>query len=185
MRWLRFVLAGLYFALAVEIFYKFFAGLNPSAFGIAVIFYLIWLQPLYWLHVVLDSRARRAHWIFFLASGALGLLVLEWGLVGNTPRGNPNASQLGMFLFHAVYPFMSRLFSDRSVHARRLQRAVLKYFAIFVAICSAGILIPNGFLRFAWFIYFPLLGYAGLAWFGWRYVRGIPERTDATTAASV
>jgi len=110
--WIRFTLVGLCFALVVEIFYKFFAGLNPKAFGISIVFYVIYLQPLYLLHTWLSrnpesriARARINNLAFFSIAGLVGLVVLEWRLVGNTPKGNPYASQLGMFIFHAVYPF--------------------------------------------------------------------------------
>jgi len=174
--WIRFTLVGLCFALVVEVFYKFFAGLNPKAFLISIVFYAIYLQPLYLLHQWLNrnpegqiTRARINNLAFFIIAGLVGLVVLEWGLVGNTPKGNPNASQLGMFLFHAVYPFMARIFVDRTPEARELQKFLLKYYGIFIVVCAAGIAISNEFLRFAWFIYAPLVGSAGLCYFIWRY----------------
>ena len=170
-------MVGLGFALVVEVFYKFFAALNPKYFLISIVFYVIYLQPIYLLHKRLkrssrgqEEKARREDLAFFIISGLVGLIVLEWGLVGNTPKGNPNASQLGMFVFHAVYPFMARVFVDRSAEARVLQKGLLKYYGIFIVVCAAGVVIPNDFLRFAWFIYTPLLGSAGLCYFIWRYI---------------
>ena len=183
--WLRFTLVGLGFALVVEVFYKFFAGLNPKAFLISIVFYVIYLQPLYLLHKRLNrssedqEKARRENLAFFTIAGLVGLLVLEWGLVGNTPKGNPNASQLGMFIFHAVYPFMARVFVDRTTEARALQKSLLKYYGIFIVVCAAGIVIPNDFLRFAWFIYTPLLGSTGLCYFIWRYIYRLKPTTPA------
>lgn len=173
MAWLRFVFAGLCFALVVEIFYKFFAGLNPKAFLISIVFYVLYLQPLYLLHNLLNrffGNSKLSHIGYFFLTGLIGLIALEWGLVGNTPKGNPNASQVGMFIFHATYPAMARLFSDRSDVSRCIQKSIKKYYFGFIVLCIAGVLIPNEFFRFVWFIYFPLFGSIGLCYFYWRYV---------------
>ena len=181
MAWLRFVVTGLCFALVVEIFHKFFAGLNPKAFFISIVFYIVYLQPLYLLHKLLNrfvGNSKPAHYSYFCSAGLIGLVVLEWGLVGNTPKGNPNASQIGMFVFHAAYPSMARLFSDRSDSARAIQKSVLKYYLGFVVICLSGVLIPNDFFRFAWFIYFPVFGSLGLCYFYWRYIGAASKQIE-------
>ena len=109
--------------------------------------------------------------VYFLLAGFSGLFLLEWGLVGNTPSGNPNASQIGMFIFHSCYPFMAKLYAHNDDLARGIREKAKRYFFFAILITLPGLLIGNDFLRFAWFIYAPLVAYAGLWYFIFRYIR--------------
>lgn len=162
---LKFCSVALFFALTCEVFYKVFARFHPGMILVAAVFYLIYLQLIWALHRRISST-----WAFGLVSGLIGLFLLEWGLVGNSPSGNPNASQLGMLIFHTSYPLAARLFLDSEAGA--MQAKVKRYWLRFCLFTLLGVLIPHPFLRFAWFIYVPVLGYLGFLIVGWPYFRG-------------
>jgi len=78
---------------------------------------------------------------------------------------------------------MASLFVDRTTEARALQKNLLKYYGIFVAVGAASVAIPNEFLRFAWFIYAPLVGSTGLCYFVWRYTFRMKRATSSPAAS--
>lgn len=167
MKRMKFTFAGLGFALTCELFYRLFARFQPQLILVAAVFYLVYLQAIF-------ALSRRTNTVtFVISSGLIGLFALEWGLVGNTPWGNPNASQLGMFIVHAAYPMAARLFADNG--QVEMQDRVLRYWAKFCLVVLCGVLIPHPFLRFAWFIYAPIVGYAGLLLVSRPFILGVSK----------
>lgn len=162
---LKFTTVALGTALTCEIFYKVFARFNPAMIVVAAVFYLLYVQGIFVLHKRIKSTP-----VYGLVSGLIGLFLLEWWLVGNSPSGNPNASQIGMLIFHTAYPLTARLFVDPS--ALDMQGKVKSYWWKFCLFTLLGVLIPHDFLRFAWFIYVPVLGYLGMLIVGSPYFLG-------------
>ena len=97
----------------------------------------------------------------WLILGAAPGMALEWFVIGNSPWGNPQASQLGMFVFHASWPIWGRVF-DPAVFNPRQRRAALIWTAVWTAALPAGFLIGAADGRFAFFLLVPLGFYAGL-----------------------
>ena len=174
MGWVRFTLTGLIYALVIELEYKLFVRFNPQTLFATAIFYLLFLQYLYLLHrlsLKWINKAFQQSIIYFLLSGFSGLFILEWSLVGNTSSGNPNASQTGMFIFHACYPFMAKLYAHKDELAQNTRRRANRYFFFAILATLPGLLIGHDYWRFAWFIYAPLVAYTGLWYFFFRYIK--------------
>lgn len=114
----------------------------------------------------LFGRARElAH---LLVYGALGLVVVEWALIGLTPWSNPEANplamlgfQLGMFAFWATVATAPRVFLDPrgTSTRRRILRFYVPYFALTYVV---GLSVPRR-VRFVTLILLILLGYLTVA----------------------
>lgn len=180
--WAVFTAAGLAYALMVEFEHKAFAMALTAQqagpiLGAAVAFYVAALQLFYFLHRRVDrwiARPALASLFYLAVTGGFGLFVLEWVIVGNTPAGNPNASQVLMLAFHGAYPFMARITADGRPFALVIRRRAAWYFLAATALTLLGLLLPAGFPRFAWFIWAPMAVYVGLYIFIWQYVRRAP-----------
>ena len=182
--WLVFILTGLVYALLVEFEHKILAFPHLAELKdkelpqtgkllfIATVFYFFALNFFYFLHKRVNRwfiSPRRANIAYLLITGAFGLIGLEWMLVGNTPAGNPNASQILMFIFHAAYPFMARIAADGRDFSRRISRRARLYTSAAVLLSLGGLALPSGFAQFAWFIYALMVAYTGLYVFIWQY----------------
>ncbi len=153
-RYFKFVSISLFFAMWLEFFYKFGATYDPDNFIGAIFVYFIYLSIIYFLIIrKFHSRVKTLLLVF----GFLGLMA-EWFLIGNSPWGNPQAFQLGMFVFHAVYPIcaISFVYEDS---LKRIRKYVLRIFAIFSVLCGLCFLINHSDLKFAAFIWLPLFPY--------------------------
>lgn len=143
------------FALWLEFFYKFGATLDVHNFVGSIFVYFIYLMMLHSLCFKADAKK---HLLLFLCLfGFIGLMA-EWFIIGNSPWQNPNAFQVGMFVFHAVYPALGILFfmgEETFIYKKR----VVKVFVIFTICSMLGFLFTNLDLRFAWFIWIPLFPY--------------------------
>lgn len=109
----------------------------------------------------------------WLLLGAVPGMALEWVVIGNAPWDNPQASQVGMFVFHACWPIWGRVF-DPDFFTIPQRRAALWWTLGWTVLLPAGFLIPSPDWRFAFFLLVPLGFYAGLfvmALIGWPRVR--------------
>lgn len=173
-QWLKFTAIGLGYALMVELAYKFGLKFNPKGFFVSIPFYVLILQADYLLHRWADrhaARGSRADYVYFFACGFLGLVLFEWMLVGFTPAKTPFYQQILMFLFHASYPMLARLYVDAGETAGIYRRRINRYYAIAVAIGLLGVLAPTPDFRKLWFLFYPSAVYAGLCFWGIAYIR--------------
>lgn len=183
---LHFTLIALAYALPIEIHYKLFATFEPKAIIAATIVYGLYMQPVYSLHRRIDGWLTNTKWAdlaFYLGVGLCSVLLLEWGIAGNSPEGNPNASQLGMLVYHAAYPFIARMYACNEDFADALRLGILRYFLAFLALSLFGLLLTNESHRFGWFIFFPLFGYAGFWFFMYRFLRNRKEAIAVTPSS--
>jgi hypothetical protein len=141
---LRASLASLLLALWLEAFYNFGVRQDAANFAGAALVYALVLPP---LHLAL----RRAGPRLWVAVSGLAGLAAEWLVIGNSPRGNPEAIQTAMFVFHGSYPVWGRIL----VQGGRQARAGLAAVAAFTVAGLAGAALP-GELRAAWFLLVPL-----------------------------
>jgi len=138
----------------LEFFYKFGATHDVDNFiGAGVIYTLYLLVLLTVFRRFLTGRYK----VMLFTAGFIGLMA-EWFLIGNAPWSNPNALQIPMFAFHAVYPVCAMAIMDAGFSAKGSKRVILG-FLLYGLFCAGGFLIPNADLRFAWFIWLPLLPY--------------------------
>lgn len=143
------------FAMWLEFFYKFGATLDVDNFIGAIVIYTIYLTLLQ--AIILKTKLYERITLCLIIVGVIGLMA-EWFLIGNAPWVNPEAFQLGMFVFHAVYPILGILMSQGDLYVVFTRRVKILFF-VFFAICLFGFIIPHAGLRFAWFIWLPLLPY--------------------------
>lgn len=129
--YLRFLAIGLILGLYTEALLKLVAGINPKAFGIALLAYPILLTLAAGGSRLLDALCP-SRWIgdliHFLGSGIFGL-AFEWTLLGNHPGSN--AIQIGMFAMWTTFCFGPRVLTRKSRSNRRARRRF--WFAFFAA----------------------------------------------------
>ncbi|MGH1374839.1 MAG: hypothetical protein ACRBCK_00705 [Alphaproteobacteria bacterium] len=145
---------SLLFALWLEFFYKFGATFDPHNFVGSILIYSMYLLLFHAL--IVHFLVKRVRTILIIA-GFIGLMA-EWFMIGNAPWINPNAFQPGMFVFHAVYPVLGLVFI-KGGYRKYVQKRMSQIFIIAGIFCCLGFLIPHEFLRFAWFIWLPLIPY--------------------------
>ncbi len=89
--------------------------------------------------------------------------MVEWFAIGNSPWGNPDASQIGMAAYWACLVIVPLIIIDPDSRLRPLKRRVGVYALIYTALALAGQwLIPSAEWRFAYHIGLVVLGYIGL-----------------------
>jgi len=175
-RLIVFVLTGLIFAAVGEYMFSVILRGDWSNF-----FGSIFFNSLYMLFVFLSSRLifafitrpLAALLVYYVLYGATGLAV-EWYLIGNSPWGNPDASQWGMFAYWTSMSMMALIFSDPLPRPGlgRLRRIIAASFAAFAAFSiGLGYAIPDDGLRFAAMIWLVVLGYTLLTLFYFPYAR--------------
>lgn len=159
---LRFLLIGLLTAAIGEWQFSVFLRSNLNNWMGSLAFNALYLTGVYILtRLLLD--ALRKHSIFILIYGVVfGLigLMVEWFLIGNSPWGNPQASQLGMFAYWASMVVVPLVFVlEMHLVMSFILRYAFRY--IFLALLGQS-LIANPNYRFAFHIYLVILGYIGL-----------------------
>ncbi len=151
---MKFIFVSVSFALWLEFFYKFGATYDPSNFLGACFIYVIYS---FFLYLFIRKFLFQKLFLLWVISGTVGLMA-EWFLMGNSPWSNPHAIQLGMFVFHAFYPAFA-LMVLRIAELKKVVKIVMGIFLFFTLLSGSGFLISDVDLRFAWFIWVPLLPY--------------------------
>ena len=164
-----FVMAG-FIALPVEFLFRFVATNNPQAFGFAIIFYPIFLIiALFFGKLILGILGKISpvlgYGLYYLLLGVFGLLVFEWGLAGNSPWGNPNANQFAMFSYWALLALIPKIFSERKnqtiINSRLLKNLIVIHLvAHFVVSLGGGLVLDEGYPRFAWIIWTFIIAFS-------------------------
>ncbi len=106
--------------------------------------------------------------VFTCVCGTLGLMV-EWFLIGNSPWGNPDAVQWGMFSFWACMGLVPAALMDGRERGRMVQWVVIGLGAGYVTLMGVGQMLPGPGLRdepplrFVFNILSVILGYTVMA----------------------
>lgn len=173
-----FVLAGLLTAAVGEWQFSVFLRGDTANFYGSLVFNALYLTTLYIPARALLPVLRRRRGAVLLYSAAAGLcgLAVEWFLIGNSPWGNPDASQAGMFAYWACMALVPLMVLLR---ARRVQRFILYYGLAYTAAAAAGqLLIQSPGARLAFHILLFIAGYIGLLlgmlWVYEKNLREIP-----------
>ncbi|HOU40097.1 MAG TPA: hypothetical protein PK829_02400 [Promineifilum sp.] len=165
--WLRlplFVLVGVLTAAVGELQYSVlirgdWANLLGSMVFNAV--YLIAAFVVVW--ALFRLLPRRAAFLACVILAAVAGLGVEWFLIGNSPRGNPDASQLGMAAYWAGMVVVPLIVMDGDARLRPLKRRIAVFAAVYtLAVLLGQWLLPVGDWRFAFHILTVILGYLGL-----------------------
>ncbi len=175
-RWLLAVILSVALAQWLELWYRFAATHEPQLFWGAFLPYTLMAMAIHALFA-LGRRLPRAAWLLL---GGLPGMALEWFVIGNSPWGNPDASQLGMILFHCAWPIWGRVF-DAEWFSPRERRIGLVTMAVWTVGLLPFLLVSHPDWRFAVFLWLPLIPYAGLFWVALRggWPSGGGRRSDA------
>ena len=107
---------------------------------------------------------RRAAFLLTVALAAVAGLMVEWFLIGNSPWGNPDASQIGMAAYWACLVVVPLIVIDPDLQLRRLKRAIAIYAAVYsAAAVAAWALLPGETWGAAYHLWSVVFGYLGLA----------------------
>ncbi|MFH1391563.1 MAG: hypothetical protein ABIH20_04595 [Candidatus Diapherotrites archaeon] len=169
---LKFVLVGFVFAMVVEFQFNILATNNVSNFIFTSFFYPIYLALVYLVNSFVDKHlsGRKADVLFYFLFGFFGL-AFEWFVIGNSPWGNPDANQIGMFSFWVAIAFMPRIFISAKKGIVILKKSITKYFAVYAIVTTVlGFLLPFGF-RVFWLTWFQVIAYTIMNYFYWKYYK--------------
>lgn len=171
-KFLQFLLLGLLTAAIGEWQFSVFLRNDLDNFIGSLFFNTLYLAGVYVLTRPLLNTLRDRPKFILVYAGFFGLtgLMVEWFLIGNSPWGNPHASQIGMFAYWACMVLVPLIFLLQN---RRLQKFIVRYGLGYLTAAWLGqILIPSPDWRFAFHIYAVILGYLGLmAGILWKHIR--------------
>lgn len=159
-----FVLIGVLTAGVGELqFSVFVRGDWANLFG-SMIFNALYLTGAYLAtRLLFRALPRRAAFLVSVALAAVCGLAVEWFLIGNSPWGNPDASQIGMAAYWACLVIVPLIAIDPEPRLRPLRRAIAIYGLLYSALIALGQwLIPSAEWRFVFHIWTVVVGYSGL-----------------------
>lgn len=162
--WLLFVVVGVITAAVGELqFSVFIRGDWANLYG-SMFFNALYLTGAFSVtRVVFRLVPRRAAFLICAALAAACGLLVEWFLIGNSPWGNPDASQIGMAAYWACMVIVPLIAIDRDPRLGPLRRPVAVYALGYAALILLGqLLIPADGWRFAFHIWTVVFGYLGL-----------------------
>lgn len=164
LRLLAFVAGGVLVVVVGEIQYSVFirgdvANLIGSM-GFNALYLSVWGLVVGLLLRLMGRRPLTIGLIMLLA-GFTGLMI-EWFVIGNSPWGNPDASNVGMFAYWACMIVVPIALLDIAPETRRLRHAILIYGLVYTLLAFAAQLIPSPDLRYAYHIWSVILGYVAL-----------------------
>ena len=170
-RYFTFMFVGMVFALVGEFMFKFFAQPSMEVFWGMTVVYLVILTFVYFSGKLMDMIFKRkllAEVNCYVLYGLMGLAI-EWFLIGNSPWGNPDADQLGMFSFWATVCFGPRIFLNDRKGVAGVKRGIKMFFFIYAVISTVmGIVLPQPY-RLYWIVIFFIVAYDLMNIFYFRY----------------
>ncbi len=161
-RFTRFILLGLLTAAIGEWQFSVFLRDDLDNFSGSLVFNTLYMTGVYLVTRLLLTvlRNRSKFILFYTVFFGLSGLMVEWFLIGNSPWGNPDASQVGMFAYWACMALVPLMFL---LEKPSLQNFILRYSLAYIALVLLGqVTIPSPDWRFAFHIYAVILGYLGL-----------------------
>ena len=160
-----FVLIGVLTAAVGELqFSVFIRGDWANLFG-SMVFNAVYLAGAFVVtRLLFRLLPRRAAFLLTVALAAVAGLMVEWFLIGNSPWGNPDASQIGMAAYWACLVVVPLIVIDPDLQLRRLKRAIAIYAAVYsAAAVAAWALLPGETWGAAYHLWSVVFGYLGLA----------------------
>jgi hypothetical protein len=160
-----FVAAGVITAFVGELqFSVFIRGDWANLFG-SMVFNALYLTAAY-VVCRLIFRLVRSPAAAYLVCAALAAVVglgIEWFVIGNSPWGNPAASEVGMAAYWACMVVVGLILVDPDPRLRPARRFIIVYALAYTAVILAGqALIPSAEWRFVFHIWTVVYGYLGL-----------------------
>ena len=177
-----FVLIGVLTAAVGELqFSVFIRGDWANLFG-SMVFNAVYLAGAFVVtRLLFRLLPRRAAFLLAVALAAVAGLMVEWFLIGNSPWGNPDASQIGMAAYWACLVVVPLIVVEPDPRLRPLKRAIAIYAAVYTAAAlAAWALLPGetwGVAYHIWSVIFGYLGLAVMAVIGYVWTDGMTSRS--------
>lgn len=173
-RWFTFVAIGVLTVAVGELQYSvFIRGAWTNLFG-SMFFNALYLTGWFFLTLLLFRvLSLRTTFLVTLTLAAIMGLMVEWFSIGNSPWGNPDASQVGMAAYWACMVIVPLILLDPNPDLGRLKRAILFYSLVYTAVVvGMQLWLPANDWRVAFHIWSVILGYLGLIILCvWGYLR--------------
>jgi len=165
--WLRlplFVLVGVLTAAVGELQYSVFIRGDWANLLGSMVFNAVYLTGAFAVTWSLFRLLpRRAAFLVSVALAAAAGLGVEWFLIGNSPWGNPAASQLGMAAYWACLVVVPLITVDGDARLRPLKRRIAVYAATYTLLAMVVyVLVPGETWGAAYQLWSVVLGYSGL-----------------------
>ena len=93
--------------------------------------------------------------------GTVGLMI-EWFVIGNSPWGNPQASQIGMFAYWSAIVVVPFVALRPNVNLATLKKTIVVSVLLYTIAALVIQLIPNRTLHFVYHIWSVIVGYTAL-----------------------
>lgn len=171
---LKFILIGFIFAQVLEFQFNILVTQNYGNWIFTLIYYPFILLAVYLSNELIDKiikRKKLADIIYFFGWGAFGLFIMEWMIIGNSPTGNPDASQIGMFSFWVAVTFMPRIFVNQNPKFEKLKKSIKRYFISYsIIVTFIGIVLPINY-RLFWIAWLGTIGYTVMNIFYYNYIK--------------
>lgn len=161
---IKYILIGLGFATVVEVINM---GILQGNWGGMVMTLLV----AYTLFISIGYRLQKKYGttttrlvIVYVIMGALGLIGIEWFLIGTYPNLNQTwvslfIFQVGIFNYWATVGFGPRLFLDTTTAVKPIQKNFLRFYAVsFAVIYIVGLVLLSGHVRFVFMQTISALG---------------------------
>lgn len=123
------------------------------------------------------SNKRSAKVIHFVINGFIGLVIIEWWLIGTPPSADQTLLtvilfQLGIFIYWATVGFAPRMLLDNHTDSRKIASRFVKFYLIwFLIVYIIGLSLLDGSARFGFMQVFSALGHIILLVFYLPYFR--------------
>lgn len=163
--WLIFVIIGVVTAAVGELQFSVFISDDWANLYGSMVFNAVYLSGAYLVTRLLFRVIPRRPIAFLvcLALAAVCGLMVEWFAIGNSPWGNPDASQLGMAAYWACMVIVPLIAIDPDARLQPLKRVMAGYALIYTALAILGQwLLPPADWRFVYHIALVVFGYLAL-----------------------
>lgn len=159
--WLGFVVIGVFLAAVGEVQYSVFVRGDVAnllgSMGFNAMYLTLWAIACGLLLRIMGKRPLTIL-IIAAAAGFVGLMI-EWYVIGNSPWGNPDASNVGMFAYWACLVVVPVALLDTAARTRRLRRNILIFIVVYSVLALLAQLIPSNDLRIAYHVLSVIVGY--------------------------
>ncbi len=123
-------------------------GTPANMIGVILLYFLLGLITFYTVPWIMRrfSSTKRGFWVALTTHGLLGLIVIEWSIMGNTLKSIPDlfltiVAQLGMFAWWGTIAAMPYMLQHPA--AAVFKKKILWFYAAY-ALISTSLAIPFG-----------------------------------------
>lgn len=131
----------------------------------SIVFNAIYLTGAFVVTRLIFRLVARREIALLLCAGLAAVcgLLVEWFLIGNSPWGNPQASQVGMAAYWACLVIVPLIMIDPDRRLRSLKGYIALYALLYTALALLGQwLLPTAEWRTIYHIWLVIVGYIGL-----------------------